>query len=237
MDFDSFVLAASTADLSEEAAARGHADCVEFRMDLAEEPLDALSDYDGELPILATNRADWEGGEATDDEQRLEVLAEAAEHDAVEAIDLELATMREGDGGTPGSAQPGVDGKQVADHAREHNSDVVVSSHDFEATPGMGQLQATLREACEHGDVGKLAVTAQARADVLDLLVATRAATAEGDTVATMAMGEPGRHSRAVAPLYGSRIGYAPVDPNEATAPGQYDLVTLRELVETLSGT
>jgi 3-dehydroquinate dehydratase-1 len=51
-----------------------------------------------------------------------------------------------------------------------------------------------------------------------------------------MAMGEPGRHSRAVAPLYGSRIGYAPVDPAEATAPGQYDLATLRELVDALGG-
>jgi 3-dehydroquinate dehydratase-1 len=50
-----------------------------------------------------------------------------------------------------------------------------------------------------------------------------------------MAMGEPGRHTRAVAPLYGSRIGYAPVDPEEATAPGQYDLGTLRTLYDLLS--
>jgi 3-dehydroquinate dehydratase-1 len=49
-----------------------------------------------------------------------------------------------------------------------------------------------------------------------------------------MAMGAPGRHSRAVAPLYGSRIGYAPVESENATAPGQYDLATLRELVQSL---
>jgi len=30
-----------------------------------------------------------------------------------------------------------------------------------------------------------------------------------------MAMGEAGRHSRAVAPLYGSKIGYAPVRPRK----------------------
>jgi len=224
MDFDSFVLVASTADLADEPDAREQADCIEFRMDLAESPLAALGNYDGDLPILATNRADWEGGEATDDRRRLDALAEVVEHEAVEAVDIELETMRSGEG------------ERVAEHAREHGADVVVSSHDFEATPGMGTLQETLREACTYGDVGKLAVTAQARADVLDLLVATRAATAEGDRVATMAMGEPGRHSRAVAPLYGSRIGYAPVDPEGATAPGQYDLATLRELVETLAG-
>jgi 3-dehydroquinate dehydratase-1 len=49
-----------------------------------------------------------------------------------------------------------------------------------------------------------------------------------------MAMGEAGRHTRVVAPLYGSRIGYAPVDPSRATAPGQYDLATLSRLVGEL---
>ena len=224
MNFDSFVLTASTADLADEPPAREHADAVEFRMDLAEQPLAALESYDGELPLLATNRAEWDGGEAVADAARLDRLETAVEYDAVEAVDVELGTMRDGEG------------DRVAAHAREHGVSVVVSWHDFEATPGMGELQETLREACEYGDVGKVAVTAQARADVLDLLVATRAATAEGDTVATMAMGEPGRHSRAVAPLYGSRIGYAPVDPAEATAPGQYDLATLRELVDALGG-
>jgi 3-dehydroquinate dehydratase-1 len=51
-----------------------------------------------------------------------------------------------------------------------------------------------------------------------------------------MAMGEAGRHTRAVAPLYGSKIGYAPVDPADATAPGQYDLPTLAALIERLGG-
>jgi 3-dehydroquinate dehydratase-1 len=34
--------------------------------------------------------------------------------------------------------------------------------------------------------------------------------------------------------VYGSRIGYAPVDPARATAPGQYDLATLRGVVDAL---
>jgi 3-dehydroquinate dehydratase-1 len=49
-----------------------------------------------------------------------------------------------------------------------------------------------------------------------------------------MAMGEAGKHTRAVAPVYGSKIGYAPVDPERATAPGQFDLATLRRLVDEL---
>ncbi|MHC3439747.1 type I 3-dehydroquinate dehydratase [Natrialbaceae archaeon A-gly3] len=222
MDFDSFTLAASTADLTEEPDAREHADCIEYRMDLAEEPLEALDAYDGELPILATNRAEWEGGEAPD-EGRLEALAEATAVEAVKAIDVELESILEGEA------------EAVLETARERGVAIVASAHDFEGTPPRGEIVSTLTEARKYADVAKIAVTAQSKADALALLSATEQLTAHGDPVATMAMGEMGSHTRAVAPVYGSRIGYAPVDPENATAPGQYDLETLSRLVADLS--
>ncbi|TMT85479.1 type I 3-dehydroquinate dehydratase [Haloterrigena sp. H1] len=221
LDFDSFVLTAATADLSDEPAAREHADAVEFRMDLADEPLAALEAYDGELPILATNRAEWEGGEASN-EGRLEALAEATAFKAVEAIDIELESILEGEA------------EAVLETARERDVSIVASAHDFEGTPPRTELVRTLTEAGKYADVAKLAVTAESTADTLALLSATEQLTSHGDTVATMAMGEVGSHTRAVAPVYGSKIGYAPVDPAEATAPGQYDLETLAELVAHL---
>lgn len=220
LDFDSFVLAASTADLSEEPRAREHADCVEFRMDLSDDPLTALASYTGELPLIATNRADWEGGEATTG-NRLDDLARAAAFNSVEAIDIELAALESGTG------------EEAAAHARDHGTSVIASAHDFEGMPVDG-MNDTLRRATEYGDIGKLAVTAETPGDVLALLSTTDELASDGNRVATMAMGEVGRHSRAIAPIYGSRIGYAPVDPANATAPGQYDLATLRELVERL---
>ena len=224
LSFDTFVLAASTADLSDEARARADADAVEFRMDLADDPLAALDAYDGDLPVLATNRAAWEGGEAdADDEERLSTLVTATDDDAVAAVDVELATLR---------TETGAD---AAERIRDRGATVVASVHDFEATPPPSELRRLLRDAARAGDVGKLAVTATDRRDALDLLEATRAAAEWGDRVATMAMGEAGRHTRAVAPIYGSKIGYAPVDPESATAPGQFDIATLRELVESLS--
>ncbi|MGM0592065.1 MAG: type I 3-dehydroquinate dehydratase [Halobacteriota archaeon] len=222
MDFDAFVLAASTADLSEEPAAREHADAVEFRMDLASDPLDSIAGYDGELPLIVTNRARWEGGEA-DDDGRLDILVAAATHHAVEAVDVELRSL-----GTP-------EGTEAVARARQESASVIVSVHDFEATPPVADLRSLLVEAATEGDVGKLAVTATDSTDALALLTATHAATRRGHRVATMAMGEAGRHTRAVAPLYGSKIGYAPVDPERATAPGQYDLATLSTLVKKLS--
>ncbi|ARS90294.1 type I 3-dehydroquinate dehydratase [Natrarchaeobaculum aegyptiacum] len=223
IDFDSFVLTAATADLSDEPGARGHADLVEFRMDMADGPLAALKAYDGELPILATNRPTWEGGEYDGtDADRLTDLAETTAIEAVEAIDVELESITAGDADA------------VLEMARERDVAVVASAHDFEGTPDEIELMETLTTACEHADVGKLAVTAKDRDDTLALLAVTHKLATDGNTVATMAMGEAGSHTRAVAPVYGSRIGYAPVDPAEATAPGQYDLETLAELVSQL---
>jgi 3-dehydroquinate dehydratase-1 len=237
MDFGSFVLAASTADLDDEPAAREHADAVEFRLDLAADPLDQLRDYGGDLPLLVTDRVAWEGGESPDTADRLDRLAAAVERAAVGAVDLELAALTGEEGGegqvSAGTDDP-TDATRVREHAVDHGVAVVASVHDFEGTPDREQLDRLLARACEHGDVGKLAVTAGSPDDVLAVLGVTRAAAREGQRVATMAMGEAGRHSRAVAPLYGSRIGYAPVDPAEATAPGQYDLGTLARLVADL---
>ncbi|RZH66262.1 type I 3-dehydroquinate dehydratase [Natrinema altunense] len=221
LQFDSFVLAASTAALADEPAAREHADAIEFRMDLADEPLAALEAYDGELPILATNRAEWEGGEAPA-EGRLEALAEATAVDAVGAIDLELESILDGAAAT------------VLETARDRDVSIVASAHDFEGTPSRDAMVRTLTEAGTYADVAKLAVTAESTADTLALLSATEQVTARGEPVATMAMGDAGRHTRAVAPVYGSKIGYAPVHPADATAPGQYDLETLAGLVARL---
>jgi len=225
MDFSSFRLLAAGADLAMEPAAREDADGIELRMDFAAEPLEQLRAYDGELPVLVTNRVEWEGGEAADSATRLDTLEAAVEFDAVGAVDLELAAL-EGEGDH--------DARRVAAHARDHGASVVVSTHDFEATPGRVAIAGRLERACEYGDVGKMASTASSPDDVLAMLGATRDLTTAGERVATMCMGEAGRHSRAVAPLYGSCIGYAPVDPAAATASGQYDLATLRSLVEQL---
>lgn len=221
MEFEEFVLAASTRQLEDVSRASRDADALEYRLDLASTGVGAL-DRDLPLPVLVTNRVESEGGDAPPGADRLDALCRAIEQPAVEAVDVELATLTEGRGG------------RVVEHAQAHDVAVVVSTHDFERTPAREQMLELLERAGERGDVAKLAVTATDADDVLDLLSVTRAATRQGLTVATMAMGEPGRHSRAVAPLYGSRIGYAPLRAGRATAPGQYDLETLRGLYESL---
>ncbi len=224
MDFSEFVLAAATAELADEPLAREHADALEFRMDLADAPRAALEDYTGALELIATNRVEWEGGSAPDAPERLDTLRIAAENPLVGAVDVELAAVERGDA------------DDLLAFAREQDTAVVVSAHDFDGTPPREELVDRLERACAVGDVGKLAVTAQDAGDALALLDASLTADRRGLRVATMAMGEPGRHTRAVAPCYGSRIGYAPVRPGAATAPGQFDLATLADLVDRLAG-
>jgi len=245
MDFESFVLCAATDDLADAGAAvaREHADAVEYRMDAVDAAADAeavspsvtaLAEYDGDLPVIATNRPAWEGGEAAPEvppseqdavdetraRNRLESLAAAASVEAVAAVDVELASLAAG--------SPGVD--TVLAEAAANDVAVIASSHDFERTPSRAAMRETLADGLEHGDVAKLAVTAASPRDALDVLAVTEEFAEE--PVATMAMGGVGRHTRAVAPVYGSKIGYAPVDPERATAPGQYDLATLAGLVQ-----
>jgi 3-dehydroquinate dehydratase-1 len=222
MEFESYVLAAVTADLDEEPVARTRADVMEFRLDLADYPLEQLRSYAGELPIIATNRVASEGGNAPDTPDRLDTLADAAANPAVAAIDVELASINDGDA------------DELLAAADTHNLAVIASAHDFEVTPPQRELTATLRAACAAGDVGKLTVTATDLGDVLELLEVTFDLTQDGLDVATMSMGDSGRHSRVVAPIYGSRVGYAPVTVDDATAPGQYDLESLRSLLDAV---
>ena len=222
MEFDSFVLAASTTDLGDERRARERADAVEFRMDGADHPLAQLGEYDGDLPVIATNRVEWEGGEAADSVARLDALADAATIPAVCAVDVELRSLRERDL------------LHLVELAHDHDTSIIASFHDFSGTPSRDEMGDLLASATERGDIGKLAVTAETRGDVLSLLSVTNEFADLGAPIATMAMGEAGRHSRAVAPLYGSVIGYAPVDAARATAPGQYDLETLSSLIRAL---
>lgn len=222
MDLDGFVLAASTAELADEPRARAEADAIEFRMDLASSPLDQLDAYDGELPVLVTNRSTAEGGSAPGDDERLDQLVAALDHPAVEAVDVELATVETGAAA------------ELLETARSRDVAIVVSAHEFEGTPDRDAMVETLRRAAQVGDVGKLSVTAADPGDALATLSVTWELASAGIPVATTAMGEAGRHARAVAPVYGSRLGYAPLDPDGATAPGQYDLATLRRLVDDL---
>ena len=217
---DGFTLAATTNDLTREPKVRDVADVVEFRMDKAADPIEQLDAYEGELPIVATNRAEWSGGEASED-GRLDRLVTASGFDAVAMADVELETAREQ--------------SEVVAAVRENGAEAIVSHHDFDATPAPDALAATFEECSELGDVAKVATFAADYGDALRMLGAVHEATRVGRRVAGIAMGGLGSHTRVVAPFYGSALGYAPVASDTSEyAPGQLPLGQLASMIETL---
>ncbi len=218
-----FALAATTNDLTQEEHVRDVADIIEFRMDKAEDPIRQLSNYDGELSILATNRAQWFGGQAHDT-GRLDKLFAASKFDAVEMVDIELETARGSD--------------WVLDDFRKNDVEKIISFHAFEDTPDLDTLNAIFEQCARFGDIAKVATYAEDYSDSLRMLEAVNTATKDGMRVAGISMGEIGSHTRVVAPLYGSKLGYAPLgsDTNEY-APGQISIHTLASMISTLNAT
>ncbi|MFB6100252.1 MAG: type I 3-dehydroquinate dehydratase [Candidatus Nanohalobium sp.] len=191
---------------SEEAREKG-ADAVEVRIDLYEGSIEDIKDVS--LPVIVTNRPEWEGGYFTGkEEERIEELKEAMEYGDSVDIELDAEEFHE----------------EVIEKAAEEDVKVIVSSHDFDKTPGKEEMVETLEKAGEIGDVAKIAVKAEKPTDSLKLLGAAEEADTE---VAAMAMGGPGSYTRIVSPVHGSKITYASL--GEKTAPGQLSVEEVAE--------
>jgi 3-dehydroquinate dehydratase-1 len=199
------------------------ADILELRLDMLEfSNLDELKKIieriklNTKLPCIATNRLQSDGGkwEGSEDE-RIALLVNILPF--VEAVDIEL------------SADANQRNK-IVEAAKAANVTIIVSAHDFETTPAIEEMKNMLCKAHEAGaDIAKLAVMAHTKQDVLDLLQAT------SDTekpVCTIAMGDIGKHSRIVAPCYGSLMTYGTI--SKAVAPGQIKIHELKSAMEIL---
>ena len=96
-------------------------------------------------------------------------------------------------------------------------------------------MKATLEDAFLAGaDIAKLAVMPHSMRNVLDLLKVTLDARGAGRAVCTIAMGKLGKHTRVIAPFYGSVLTYASVENTMSTAPGQLPVDELKKIMELL---
>lgn len=203
-------------------------------IDLVEWRADFLPDITGQVavdvleqlsttspaPILFTLRSQAEGGHFPADDGYRQVVEHVAAHGRMRAIDVE-------------TSRPGmVDAMNLA-HSR--GVEVWGSHHDFDSTPALDVLVATLDSAFQAGaDVAKLAVMPHDAGDVARLLSATWQASNGGNLpVVTMAMGQLGQLTRLCGHQFGSRYTFATV--GTASAPGQVSLRRLQEVRNLLS--
>ncbi len=91
-------------------------------------------------------------------------------------------------------------------------------------------MKATLEEAFLAGaDIAKLAVMPHSMRDILDLLEVTLDAEMLVRAVCTIAMGKLGKHTRVIAPFYGSVLTYASVESTVSAAPGTASCRRIKE--------
>lgn len=172
-----------------------------------------------EKPVLWTLRSEAEGGHAPADASYLELVRGMAACGLVDAIDMEL--------------ERGIAAEDVK-AAQQAGTRVILSYHNFEATPSQTEMDA-LFDAMNAlgGDVLKIAVMPRTPEDVLALLAATCAARRRtGRPVISMSMGRWGALSRVTGTLFGSSATFACVE--HASAPGQFDVEAARRLMNEL---
>ncbi|HEY9205638.1 MAG TPA: type I 3-dehydroquinate dehydratase [Candidatus Methanoperedens sp.] len=192
------------------------ADILEIRIDLLDvDARQLLQDLKKPgMPVIITNRMIQEGGAWNGTEaERIEMLVSLLP--LADAVDIELCAMKR---------------DTVVKRAKSAGKTVIISTHDFQRTPDYDKMMDIIRESFAVGaDIAKLAVMPASLDDVLRLLNVTLHA--EG-AVCTIAMGEIGRHSRVIAPIYGSVMTYGYV--GTATAPGQLRVDVLKTILNML---
>jgi 3-dehydroquinate dehydratase-1 len=191
------------------------ADMMEVRLDLVEgDPLEVIKSIRSatSLPLIATNRWSAEGGNFRGSErERIDLLIGASKY--ADFVDIEQRA-------------------ELKDELLgKIEKPAIVSYHDFTGMPSIEELRSILREISEAGaSIAKIAVTPSRLRDNLTLLELLLNANIP---LCVIAMGELGRHMRAIAPIYGSALTYGYI--SEATAPGQMSVGELKQL-QTLMG-
>jgi 3-dehydroquinate dehydratase-1 len=182
----------------------GGVDIFEIRADLFDKPIDKVVAYINTVkesiraPLIGTIR-ETDCNRAV----RSDWLISLSRH--VDIIDVELGTPR---------------WRDVVDAADDSSTIIMVSEHDFNATPEMPGLKNIVKRSLKQGaKIVKIATMAKSASDVTRLMRFTE----ECDVpVVTMAMGGVGRISRVVAPLFGSLFVYGylrkPVVPGQLPA-------------------
>lgn len=194
-------------------------DLAELRIDLFQEKateavVECAKGFSG-FPVLATIRHSREGGAWSGSEaERLDLFSALLPH--VDAVDVELAADEIRD--------------EVVRRAHAAGKTVVLSSHDFSATPSLDALRLVVSAATHAGaDLVKIATLANSDSDVrvlAHLLLESRMT-----PLVAIAMGDHGVKSRVFFPALGSRFTFAALD--RSTAPGQLPLTKMVEEMRT----
>ena len=190
------------------------ADILEFRIDALENPdANEVQNLIEEInyPLIATNRMKSEGGFFNgSEEERISILIKAAKN--ADIVDIELHTEN-----------------KLQEKVIKASKLSIISYHDFKKTPSFAELLDVVKKEKEIGDIAKFAVMPNNNKDTLTVLKVL----SEVHNTIGIAMGEIGKYTRVVAPIFGSPITFASI--GRESAPGQLDIQTTKDILQKLA--
>ncbi|MBK9676915.1 MAG: type I 3-dehydroquinate dehydratase [Betaproteobacteria bacterium] len=177
----------------------------------------------GDTPLIFTRRGTREAGQpiALGEDAVLRLYDAVAAAGVIDFLEYEMD-----------SAPARV--RQARNIASAHGVQLILSYHDFDATPGLDELVERFEQAeLQMADVAKIAVMPRVRDDVLNLLIATARADARlGIPVISMSMGAQGVVTRMMGDAFGSAMTFAVGETR--SAPGQLPIADLRAVFDVL---
>jgi 3-dehydroquinate dehydratase type I len=200
-----------------EKAEVAHADFIEVRLDCLKDCLEnhqGLADLaaHGKTPKIATDMAS-----RTETEQRQMLLSAAKS--GFEYVDVELSTPQLED---------------LVKELKALGAKPIVSLHKFDGSFGVSELNSILaREIASGADVCKIVTTAKQMEDNLTILNFVSVASSKAKVVC-FCMGELGKVSRLLSPLFGGFFTFASLERGSETASGQMTIQEMKAAYELL---
>jgi 3-dehydroquinate dehydratase type I len=193
-----------------EKAEKAKADFIEVRLDYLEtsRKLSELS-ASTKVPLIATNKLQREKGFfAGTESMRRQTLLKAAKS-GFEYVDIDLSSPKY---------------KETISQLKLLGAKPVVSYHKFDSALSVSAMSAVLDEELASGAfVCKIVTTAKQLEDNLPVLSFVSFASSKAKLVC-FCMGEHGRVSRVLSPLFGAFFTFASLEEGSATAAGQMSI-------------
>ena len=203
-----------------EKAEDAHTDFIEVRLDCLENQRE-LADLTahGKTPKIATNRPrSCQGKLSGTETEQHQILLNAAKS-GFEYIDVELFHPKL---------------KGIVKELNSIGVKPIVSFHDSNASLNIPELNSILeREISSGADVCKIVTTAKLIEDNLTILNFT-STTSSKTKLVCFCMGELGKVSRLLSPLFGGFFTFASLERRSETAPGQMTIQEMRTAYELL---
>jgi len=196
-----------------EKAEEAHADLIEVRLDCLKNSRE-LADLiaHGQIPKIATDRSSL-----TETEQRQMLLSAAKS--GFGYVDVELSTPQL---------------KDLVKELKALGAKPIVSFHKFNGSLGISEFNSILeREISSGADVCKIVTTAKRIEDNLTTLNFTSTASSKAKLVC-FCMGELGKISRLLSPLFGGFFTFASLERGSETASGQMTIQEMKAAYELL---